>query len=174
MGGSGSYKSKSKNKSGGRRVKSRYKKPKSVRSIEYNQRWNKPSRRLSANIEGGSFRTKKGKQGRVANIEGGSFRSGRSKTMSADIEGGNFKTRKSKTYYSDIESSPFKIRRKAKRRTSKAQRAIKYKEPKDRKGKKSKYGLFDPEIEGWEKKDRPVKKRKHKEGKEGHGTKKID
>ncbi|MBT3935052.1 MAG: hypothetical protein HOF35_12390, partial [Bacteroidetes bacterium] len=165
------YKSKRQKTSGRKRNRTRYKKPKSVRNIEYNQRWNKPAKRTSANIEGGGFRSKRSKGFKSANIEGGTFRTSRTKTYSANIEGGSFRTGRSKSFSADIESSPFKVRRSAKRRTNKAQRAIRYKEPKDRKGKRSKYGLFEPEIEGWEKRDKPpkTKTRKNKEGKEGHG-----
>jgi hypothetical protein len=168
------YKSGKNRTMGRKRNRTHYKKPKSVRSIEYKQRWNKPSRRTSANIEGGTFRSKGGRRTSSANIEGGTFRTKRSKTKVANIEGGSFRTGKTKSYGANIEASPFKTKRSARKRTRKAQRAIRYKEPKNRKVGKSKYGLFDPEIEGWEKRDKAPKTRKEKEGKEGHGVKKID
>jgi len=145
--------------------------------------------RKTANIESGTFRSGT-KMRKSANIEGGTFSSGYKMRKSANIEAGTFKTKggykktaniesgrfgqnSKKLSYTNIEQAPFKSRYKAKRRTARFQKAIRYKEP-DKRVKDSQYGLFPSEIEGWEKRDAIYKKRKIKPQKQGHGVKKIE
>jgi len=173
----------------GRRVRTHYKSPQRRRNIEYSPRYDFSTRNRGGNIEGGTFRSGY-RYKKSANIEGGTFRGGYRNRRTANIEAGTFKTKggykrvaniesgsfgsnNQKFSYVNIENAPFKNRRTAKKRTSKFQKAIKYKEPKN-KSKDSKYGLFPAEIEGYERRETIYKKRNTKPQKPGHGVKKIE
>jgi len=170
------------------RIRTHYKHFRPVKRIDYRQGFDFSFRPKGGNIESGTFRSGYRMPGR-ANIEGWVFKSGFRPRKSANIEAMSFKTRGGYRHVANIESgrfgparpryhsaniaqSPFKTRRTAKKRTLAFQKAIRYKEPSKVK-KNSEFGLFPPEIEGWEKRDPLYKKRNYKPKKEGHGVKKI-
>lgn len=123
-----------------------------------------------SNIERNPMAMSKG-SGRSINIERNPILMPAGSSTNSNIEGTPFKSDQ-KSNYNNIEADPFKVRRSARKRTNEVYRAVKYKQ-KQAKKTKSKYGLFAPEIEGWETRTAPEMPR-HIKKKEGRGTKHPD
>lgn len=111
--------------------------------------------------------------GNKGNIEGNPFSGGGDRNGKTNIEGNPFQGDDNQTPKTDIEADPFKVSWSAKRRSNEIHRAIKYKQQQQKKNKTSQYGLFEPDVEGWETRaaEKPTEYKKKKEGK---GTKNPD